>query len=158
MGSTDKFCWYSMFLSAVRSTSNAGAAIASNLPFFSPAQPCFETVETLWPRSNEPGRAGTDSSSRMRIGRHRGTRFFEHGDRQLTAHGREVPEKYIDAVAGLEVFEKNPHGHPGSAEHRRTAESRKSAELGLPLCAGQNPRTAHPPMYGVCEAPGWMAQ
>ena len=68
-GNLARFCWNSMFWSAVRRTSKLIAACRSRAPFDRLVHPSATTLETVWSLSNAPSGRGSDSSSRMRTRR-----------------------------------------------------------------------------------------
>lgn len=49
--------------------------------------------------------------------------FLEHGDHLIAADAGKPSEEVVDAIAGLEVIEKAPYGHPRTGEDALASEN-----------------------------------
>src|SRR5712692_7972369 len=124
-----RFCWYWMFLSAVRETSNpARSASASKSPLESVSHPRSLALVTVWPARNRAMPRGVTWSKRMSINRG----VCGGGgvpDRIKTAGGEfqyrvdlfprdvELLDDFLYSGSSFEVFEDCGHGHAGTAKH-----------------------------------------
>src|SRR5437763_15120872 len=105
------------------STSKFPTAALSSCPFFRPLNPASSTVETVCPAKSRLRRRGTHSSSSSLILRHQPLPvLFEHAERLLPRHGREIVEKDIQTVPAFQIIEQVLDGDSRAREDRRSAQ------------------------------------